>query len=374
MQLRSRWLAGLAAAALGLILSLVFLAQVLSFSEEETLWFVDPDDGQRYPAEAVSSVHFDLVSALAECAGFNRPTASIIQVYSQLADSNRLAEGKYSLCGRTLPTAPSSTEACGGQTLTRTWPRPDRAQESAGCFTSRYNTFAPFFHFAHDTPAELGALRAWAYGETTLRGYAAFAYGTDVVEPVVNATCTYTVPVEIDTGDVAAGSARAFGLYVHALADHVSQQTCLAQLAAAGKPWGAQTNDPRFPACATSSFLHDFGPSDADSDQTAQAVRAVYAALMERSLAREAETLYYPIPLTAHDGYLDRALDEFVHTWPTVDLNRQQDYPQERRQKAAEIKQWCAATRASDPAYARVRWFSFLPAVLKGLKLSTPTH
>lgn len=372
MHPRSRWLTGLAALALGLILSLAWLSQALSFSEEERLWFVDPADGTAYPAEWVSSVHFDLVGALAECAGFNQPTASIIQVYSQLADSNKLAEGKYSLCRRSLPTAPSSTEACGGQTLTRTWPRPDTAQEGAGCFTSRYNSLAPFFHFAHATPAELGALRAWAYGETTtLRGFAAFAYGSDVVEPVINATCTYTVPVEIDTGDVAAGSAQAFGLYLHALADQVSQQACLTQLAAAGKPWGVQTNDPRFPACATSSFLHDFGPSDASSDETAQAVRAVYAALVERSTAREGETLYYPIPLAAHDGYLAQALDEFVHTWPSLDLDRQEDYPAQRRQKAAEIKQWCTATRASEPTYFRVRWYSFLPGVLKGFKLPT---
>lgn len=371
MYRRSRWLAGLASLALCLVLSLVFLSQTLSFSEEETLWFVDPDDGQRYPAEAVSSVHFDLVGALAECAGFNRPAASMIQVYSQLADSEKLAAGKYSLCGQTLPIAPPSTQVCQGQTLERRWPRPDENRERAGCFTSRYNSLAPFFHFAHATPAELDAMRAWAYGETTtLRGFAAFAYGNDIVEPVINATCTYTMPVEVDTGDVAAGSTQAFGLYLHALADNAAQQTCLVQLAAAGKPWGVQTNDPRFPACATSSFLHDFGPSDADTDQTAQAVRAVYAALVDRSMTREQETLYYPIPLTAHDGYLARALDEFVYTWPTVDVSRQQDYPQQRRQKATEIKQWCAATRASDPAYARVRWFSFLPAIIKAVRLS----
>lgn len=372
MHRRSRWLAGCAALALCLTLSVVFLSQALSFSEEETLWFVDPDDGQRYPAEAVSSVHFDLVGALAECAGFSRPSANMLQVYSQLADSNKLGGGKYNLCGRSLPAAPPSTQVCQGQTLSRTWPRPDPTQENAGCFTSRYNSLAPFFHFAHDTPAELGAIRAWAYGETpTLRGFAAFAYGTDVLEPVIHATCTYTTPVEIDTGDVAAGSTPAFGLYLHALADHVSQQTCLSQLVAAGQPWGLQTNDPRFPACATNSFLHDFGPRDADTDQTAQAVRAVYAALVDRSMTREQETLYYPIPLTAHDGYLARALDEFVYSWPTVDVSQQQDYPQARRQKAAEIKQWCAATRASDPAYARVRWFSFLPAIIRNFRLST---
>ena len=221
---RSRWPVGLAGLAVCLMLSLVYLSQALGFSEEDRLAFVDPDDGQRYPAEDVSSVHFDLVGALAECAGFSRPAASIIQVYSQLADSEKLAGGKYSLCGSSLPTPPSSSQACQGQTISRSWPRPDTVREGAGCFTSRYNSLAPFFHFAHDTPAELGALRAWAYGETgTLRGYAAFAYGTDVVEPVINAKCTYTTPVEIDTGTVAAGSTQAFALYLHALADTVSR-------------------------------------------------------------------------------------------------------------------------------------------------------
>lgn len=365
MRLRFHRRAGLAL-TLALAASLLLLTQVLSFSEEGNLWFIDPEDQQPYFAEGVSSVQFDLLGALAECAGFTTRAANTLAIYAQLTDSDTLADGKYSLCGRRLPTAPQSTQVCNGQDLLRSWPLTDTAQEGAGCFTSRFGPFAPFFHFAHASPTELGAIQAWAAGETsTLRGQTAFAWGTAPLNLVVNPTCIYTPTVEIDTGSVRAGSTEAFGVYLGALGDSWSHKDCLAQLDAAGVPWGMITNDPRFPACSTAAQLREFGPSNPDTERTEQGILALYAALEERSRARAVETAYYPIPLTAHDNHLSQAIDAFVHTWPTLDPTGVNDYPRQRRANATEIRQWCAVTRAQNPTYLRFRWASFLPSILR---------
>ncbi len=360
---RRRWVLAL---VLGLTASLGALSLVFGFEEEGRLWFIDPDDGQPYYAEYVSTVHDDLVGALAVCAGFNPPAVNTLQVYSQLVDSNKLAGGKYSLCGRPQPTPPPSTQACGGQTLDRTWPRQDTNLEAAGCFASLYGPYAPFFHFAHDNSSELGAIRAWALGETpTLRGKAAFAWGGDILNPVINATCTARPEADVDTGGIAAGSTVAFAVYLHAVADHWANRDCIAQLDAAGEPWGTHTNDPRFPACSTNGSLNDFGPADTDTNRTEQGILAIYREMIDRSRNRAEETLYYPIPLDAHEAHLQGAIAEFVHTWPSLDQSGQQNYPTLRREKAAEIRQWCAETRRTDTVYARVRWFAYLPALVK---------
>jgi len=68
---------------------LLTLSQVRAWDEETGLHFYDPYVVPRveYSDTEVSSIHFDLVGALAIAAGFSVTDAATIQLYSQLTDS-----------------------------------------------------------------------------------------------------------------------------------------------------------------------------------------------------------------------------------------------------------------------------------------------
>ena len=91
------------------------------------------------------------------------------------------------------------------------------AIECEGCFTSRWGPYNIFFHMPHDRPDELGAIRAWAFGETpTLAGVATYGYSSTiqfdwlgVVNVYETTACFVTETVEVDTGGIVAGSLEA---------------------------------------------------------------------------------------------------------------------------------------------------------------------
>jgi hypothetical protein len=328
--------------------ALFITASILAgaWSEEE-LPFIDPYTGEVYTATTVSSIHFDLQYALNICAGFSITDARRIQVTAQLVDSGEV--GPYSICSGSLPETPAARDVC-GLPLNTVFPASDQI-EGPGCFTSRFGTFSPFFHFPRDNPQELGALRAWAFGESTiLTGYAAFAFGG---VQVVEARCTLTPTTVIDTGDVAAGSLDAFAIYLHSLGDSWSHKDCIAALDAAGEPWGTHTNE--YDACNFTAHHREFGSADNDTNRTEAGVRAIYQELKTRSLAREGQ--YLPVQESANNGWLDSQITAFVHNWDW-------DGAEERRLLAATVASSCRAMQTSDPAYQRAPQHRYLPLIV----------
>lgn len=316
-----------------LILACGLSAAVWSYGEEN-LPFVDPADGSVYSDTLVSSIHFDLSYALAICAGFTEADAREIQRTTQMSDVPLL--GPYRLEGGALPTPPPAAAVCqGAPALTLTFPV-TRNLECPGCFTSRWDAFSPFFHFPHDTAAELGQLRGWAYGEVPqLVAMAVYAYDEEPLSDVLDAECYYTPTLAIDTGAIAPGSLAAFGIYLHGLGDAWSHRDCIAEIDARGGPWGTHTN--QLPACAFTAHAREFGTgSPDDAARTLDGIHALYDALKARSQLREGA--FVPVEESAMGGWLARQLDTFVHEWGYL-------MPQPRRALAAQIADRCAQVR-----------------------------
>ncbi|MBA4373972.1 MAG: hypothetical protein C0402_14070 [Thermodesulfovibrio sp.] len=233
-----------AAAVIFISLTLA-VAEVYGFAEEP-IAFRDPFSLTVY-SEEESTIHTELTYILALAAGFSEQDASTIVIWDQLVDSENLTVGSptYTNCLGSYAAAPNRNDVCPdgfglGQQI---WPM----TFDNTCATSRFGPYSPFFHFPHNTTAELGALKEWGWGRnTTLIGYSAYAWGGPT-DTVLTAACRYMRPEQIDIG-IAAGSLQAFGTYLHSLADYHSHSGCLTALAALpDEPnlWGTHTVVPQ---------------------------------------------------------------------------------------------------------------------------------
>lgn len=358
---RTRRSTGMIVAAF-LICALIVPAPLVSAFAEENLYFRDPYTGE-LTDDPVSSIHSDLVYAMALAAGFTDGDAARIMIWDQLVDSEALGAGAsatYTNCLGSFGAGPSPSDVCpeGAGAGYVVWPR----DYGATCASSRYGPYSPFFHFAHDNDAELGVIREWAWGRAaTLPGYGAYAWGGQYAT-VLNADCRYTQPELVATG-ITPGSLEAFATYLHSLADAYSHRDCLAALDALGLTdlWGTHTVSPselapcRYnPSNPKSSDAHgeEFG-SGAGTARTDAANVAVFQELAARSARKEGK--YYPIDLDARltsmsgQPTLRTALTNFVHNWDFEKLGSPGEYPNDRRAYGDRICQAVKAQRKSAP-------------------------
>ncbi|NUQ39692.1 MAG: hypothetical protein HUU23_18270 [Caldilineales bacterium] len=378
--MRRRW-TRLGIASLSCVLLLLALAGILDHSaawdEEQNLFFYEPwlDPALVYSPTEVSSVHFDLVGALALAAGFSEADAAAIQLYSQLTDSGiltgssiyRTADAPVSWPSPPDPAEtppspfcpdPAATAATLSMGMTDT-------VECPGCFSSRWGPYNIFFHFPRDRVNELQALERWAFGDPAdpLIGVATFGFSSTARfdwQGLVNiyeiTPCFITTTHAVDTGGIAAGSLEALGIYLHSLGDHWSHGDCIAATEAAGLPFAAHVqagaNDPLAP-CRWLMHEGEFGHPQLfpSSHRTFTGTLALYDALVAYSLQSE-RPLYWPIPIDGEGQYLYNALYQFVHS--TAASN-----PTPRRQQAEALRGWALQTRVADPAYQR--WRLWLP-------------
>ncbi len=364
---------------LGLLLS-VGTRSAEGFAEEE-LGFRDTDgttyapSGQ-FPANRISTFHDDLTLTLALAAGFTVPDSQRLRIWDQLVDSEILPgmSGGYSYDNAGFPAPPLANLACEGkESGHQIWPTADFDPETAAV-TSRFGPFSPFFHFPHLNGADLQALRAWGWGQSsTLEGYAAYAWGRrsdlTLVKATQNNGCVITHTVTISM-PVAAGSLEAFATYLHSLGDAYSHADCLAELAATAPeaPWGTHTlpilGDPSVYACDYNPSNpqnddphgREFGSVYTDTARTIAAAEAIYDELAARS--RTYEGLYQPLSLSSTltvNGTsitLDGAIRQALSGW-------NYDQPEERR---AYLDQLAAAIQAQPRTHIRR---VVLPVVLR---------
>jgi hypothetical protein len=165
--------------------------------------------------------------------------------------------------------------------------------------------------------------------------------------------------VTVDTGAIQPGSLEAFSIYLHSLGDYWSHKDCLAELDAAGEPWGTHT--PAYDACGpTPDAAHsrEFGPPDNDTNRTVAGIHAIYGALKTRGLLREGH--YLPIHESSFDGWLDQQMYNFVHNWAW-------DQADQRRALAQQIANRCQEIRTGDPSYSARPRTLFLPFIARNL-------
>lgn len=377
---RRRW-GHLGMAGCSCLLLLLALGGVLNRSaawdEEHELHFYEPwlDPAVVYSPTEVSSIHFDLVGALALAAGFSEADATLIQLYSQLTDSGVLTGSRiYRTVDAAVswPPPPDLTQTPPGPfcpdpaavTPTLSMGFTDTA-ECPGCFTSRWGIYNIFFHFPRDRANELQATERWAFGDPgdPLIGVATYGYSSTARfewQGLINiyeiTPCFITTTHTVDTGGIAAGSLEALGIYLHSLGDYWSHGDCIAAAEAAGKPFAAHVyvdaGDPLAP-CRWLMHEVEFGHPQLfpASERTLSGVLALYEALVAFSLQSQ-RPLYWPIPSDAEGNYLADALSDFVHAAPAGDAAP-------RRQSAEALRAWALQTRAANPAYQR--WRLWLP-------------
>ena len=333
---------------------------------EEPLRFRDPytgETGEDWPE--ISTIHDDLTYVLALAAGFSISDSITLQVWDQLVDSEQIGPGeevRYTNCnGGAFPSPPDPDEVCGFRPHSHAiWPMPDAMQDPERCITSRFGPYSPYFHFPHDNPRELGALRAWAWGHSDqLVGYEAYAWGAPAEYTVMQASCRYTRTAVITTS-IQPGSLEAFATYLHALADYYSHRECIAHMDALGMPWATHTLAGH-PPC-------DYNPANprpddvhgrefytyTDSLRTDQAIQHIYQELVARSF--QGEGVYWPLdmndPLPQLSGSptLSDTLATFVHQW---------DYTQ-----AAQRRAWLDQVAAAILAQRQPRRTLYLPLFL----------
>lgn len=358
---------------LAVLLAALAVTLTLAFAEEP-LHFRDPYTGEVSDDE-INSIHFDLSYSLGLAAGFTISDSMQIQLWNQLVDSEQLGPGDaadYSNCGGGFYPAPDPHQICSSSVDTSqvAWPLWDQMKDPATCVTSRFGPYSPFFHFPHNTPAELGALHDWGWGENEqLVGYQAYAWGAATV---LEAPCVYTSTVPIST-TIAAGSLEAFATYLHSLGDYYSHRDCLEALEAIDAPWGTHTNPlgndiyacNYIPANPNNLDAHgrEYGSAyAADSGRVIQGILAMYAELERRSLRYEGG--YFPLalgaPLAGLSGAstLREAIEHFIYTWPFDNPANPGGPAAERRAYAEEIAN---AVLAQRQAITRL----YLPNILR---------
>jgi len=391
-----RWFAFFIAVTMGLLLTgglHKMLSTAWAWAEEQNLEYYDPFDTTPIESRAtysptVSSIHFDMVGALAIAAGYSVEDAAIIQAYSQATDSEELpAENPvytFDADPANYPTPPpisqvSATPYCPDPANTAdfaTMGNYDAAKDQmqcSGCFTSRYGPYGVFFHFPHARADELYATRDWALGRTpVLTGEVIYAYSStaksfyqEAINIYESSNCFVSRTVRIDTGSIQAGSLEALGIYVHSLGDNHSHGDCIAAADAEGKLFAAHVTvgpmDPLAKCSWETSHKVEFGPSNSDTDRTFEGILAVYDALVTYG-EETGRNVYKPIPVhDANDAdgqQMYTYIYDFVHnTGSSIDP----DGPMNRRLKADELRNWALQTRTQNSAY----WPQlFLPAIL----------
>ena len=359
-----------------------------AWSEEESNLYFDPLDyrpldQREYVSPTVSSIHFDLVGALAIAAGFSVTDAATIQAWSEAPDKGNLPEQTpvytFSANPANYPVAPPITSVitstiCPSPSTTGptvSMGSTDSMTECMECFTERLGPYGVFFHMPHDNSEELGAIKAWAFGQTdTLRGRVVFGYSSTTQfewqDPAVNiyksTPCFVTQTVSsVDTGNIQAGDLPAFGIYLHSLGDNWSHKECIAAADGQGKPFAAHVkpdgpSDPLWP-CRWTHHAVEFGDPlvFTDSNRTFSGTLALYEAITAFA-DQSTLPIYRSIPLTAEENHIYETLYTFVHTATVL-------HPEVRRQTADDLRNWALQTRASNPDY----WLHdvFLPVVLK---------
>jgi hypothetical protein len=344
----------------------------------------------------VSSIHFDLVGALAVAAGFSVTDAATIQAYSQGTDSGKLpganAVYRFDADPKNYPVAPPITSVmtstiCPSPATTAptvTLGSTDVMTENGNTieeFTSRFGPYGIFFHEPHNRADELGAIRNWAFGTTdVLTGIVTFGYSSTVTSawPRVykarqignlysSTACFLTKTVRIDTGSIRPGSPEAMGIYLHSLGDHWSHQECISATDSLGLPFaahvytpGIRVDDPLYP-CRWDDHKAEFGPSATfpESDRTYTGTVQLYLALYAYALQSD-RTVYRPISLTDEGNHILNTLYAFVHNTGSA-LNISEEPT--RRTVADELRTWALETRETNPAYWKYR--VYLPAVLR---------
>ncbi|NOX62077.1 MAG: hypothetical protein GXP42_09055 [Chloroflexi bacterium] len=354
--------------------------QVLAWSEESLDYF-DPLDSRSlderdYVSPNVSSIHFDLVGALAIAAGFDVTDAAIIQAYSEATDAGPLPEENpvytFDADPANYPEAPpithvSRSEICPSPETTAPTVTMGSANfdmmECPGCFTDRFGPYGVFFHMPHNSADELVAIHDWAWGLTnTLLGKVTFGYSSTAQFDWQGTANVYeTTPCfvqeyhVVDTGSIEPGSLQALGIYLHSLGDSWSHNDCLAAADALDLPFAAHVTvtgatDPLWD-CRWTHHTVEFGDATRfpDSSRTFSGVIALYEALID--FAQQSERpIYRPIPLTAEENRIYDALDAFVHASTFL-------RPGPRRVIADELRRWAQETRETNPLYARERVF-----------------
>lgn len=366
--------------------SLVTLPSVRAWSEENIDYF-DPLDyrslSQRdYVSPTVSSIHFDLVGALAIAAGFSITDAATIQAYSQATDSGPLPEEQptytFDADPANYPVAPPISSVITSTICPS--PSTTAANVSMGsadfdmmacpeCFTDRYGPYGVFFHMPHNSADELDAIHDWTWNITdTLMGKVTFGYGSNVrftwkgISNVYETTPCFVQEIHaVDTGSIRPGSMEALGIYLHSLGDNWSHQECIAAADAQGKPFAAHvtvdgSDDPLWP-CRWSDHKFEFGDPDSfpESNRTFSGTLALYDALVDFAQQNN-RVLYRPIPVTAEENHIHDTLYRFVHTTSAL-------RPDDRRVMADQLRSWALDTRENNPAYWRP--WAFLPMLLQ---------
>ncbi len=397
-----RWVLIVLSSGLAIILVFILLKTasfVGAWAEEDTgqnaIEYFDPQD---YPTPVaarttytpnVSSIHFDLVGALAIAAGFSVTDAATMQAYSQGTDSGNLpgANPVYTFTAdpANYPPAPPITSVptsalCPSPATTAptvTLGATDIMTENGNTievFTSRFGPYGTFFHEPHNRADELGAIQDWATGQTDVLtavvtfGYSSTAkYDWQGIANIYETTpCFVTDTARVDTGNITAGSVAAFGIYLHSLGDNWSHQECLSATEALGWPFAAHVqvdgqDDPFWP-CRWTSHHQEFGKPDTfpESNRTFTGTVEVYKALYTYALQSE-RTLYRPISLTAEGGHILNTLYDFVHNTGSFSVPRPNQPT--RRELADELRTWALQTRQDNPAYWKHQLY--LPALMK---------
>ncbi len=386
-----RWFTLLFAVTIGLLLTGGLRQMLLTVWawDEEDIEYYDPLDSTPVASRAtysptVSSIHFDMVGALAIAAGFSVEDAAVIQAYSQATDSEELPAVNpvytFDADPANYPTPPpiaevSATPYCPSPETTAdftTMGNYDAAKDQMqcpGCFTSRFGPYGVFFHFPHARSDELYATRDWALGRVPeLTGTVIYAYSStaqsfyqEAINIYESSDCFVSRTVKIDTGSIQPGSLEALGIYLHSLGDNQSHGDCIAAADGENKLFAAHVHpngpsDPLTP-CRWVSHEFEFGPSNPDTDRTFNGILALYDALLTYG-AETGRNVYKPIPVDAESNYIYNAIYSFVHETGAAS---DPDGPLNRRLKADELRSWALQTRAQNSAY----WPEiFLPAIL----------
>jgi hypothetical protein len=351
--------------------------RAFSFAEEP-IGFKDPRSKREWTNHKISTIHSDLVYAMAVAAGFSDRNSATIEIWDQLVDSEKLGPGKgtvYSNCLGSTPHAPDPKGFCPPGTYDKQiWPNKDFTDTS--CATARIGPYGTNFHWLYrddsrsplsdDDRNHIQNVKKWAWGETdTLWGWAIFAWG-GWDEGLLTAKCRYSHWEEINTG-IKAGTLEAFATYIHTLADTYSHEDCLNTNGAYETyyPWLTHTiinnsscsedgNGVCLPKCYYNPDIPhngdqhgvEFGPTETEESQrTLDGAYAVYQELVERSSKREGQ--YKPLDLDATilssmqgQPTLRQAIYNFVTSWKYQNQHIDAElgeYAQNRRDYAEQI-------------------------------------
>ncbi len=392
-----RWFTLLFVAMLGLLMTGSLWQTLLTAWawDEEDIEYYDPLDTTPIASRAtysptVSTIHFDMVGALAIAAGFSVEDAAIIQAYSQATDSEKLPADSpvytFDADPANYPTPPPISEV----TATPYCPAPETTADFTtmgnydvakdqmkcpGCFTSRFGPYGVFFHFPHARGDELYATRDWALARAPeLTGTVIYAYSStaqsfyqEAINIYESSDCFVSRTMKIDTGSIQPGSLEALGIYLHSLGDNQSHGDCIAAADGENKLFAAHVAvgpaDPLAPCSWVTSHAVEFGnpnapnPETSDTLRTFNGVLVVYDALLTYG-AETGRNVYKPIPVDAEGNHIYDTVYAFVHNTSTAESA---DGPLNRRIMADELRTWALQTRTQNSAY----WPEvFLPVIL----------